>query len=57
MSIRLINKKDVKEIEFEENLKVEDILKREDIPLETVVVKVNNQTVTEDEIVEDNDEV
>jgi sulfur carrier protein len=32
-------------------------LKREDIPLETVVVKVNNQTVTEDEIVEDNDEV
>jgi sulfur carrier protein len=57
MSIKLINKKDVKEIEFEENLKVEDILKREDIPLETVVVKVNNQTVTEDEIVEDNDEV
>ena len=57
MSITLINKKEVKEIEYEENLKVEDILKREDIPIETVVVKINNQTVTEDEIVNDKDEL
>lgn len=57
MTIKLINKKDVKEIEYEENLKVEDILKRENIPVETVVVKVNDITVTEDEIVNDNDEV
>lgn len=55
MSITFINKKDVKEIEFEENLKVEDILKKEDIAIETVVVKINDQTVTEDEIVKDND--
>lgn len=57
MSITIINKKDVKEIEYEENLKVEDILKREDIPIETVVVKLNNQTVTEDEIVNDEDKL
>ncbi|MBQ6443472.1 MAG: MoaD/ThiS family protein [Methanosphaera sp.] len=57
MTITLINKKDVKEIEYEENLKVEDILKREDIPIETVVVKLNNQTVTEDEPVNDNDKM
>lgn len=57
MSITLINKKDVKEIEYEENLKVEDILKREDIPIETVVVKLNDQTVTEEEIVNDDDKI
>ncbi|AWX32573.1 MoaD/ThiS family protein [Methanosphaera sp. BMS] len=57
MTITLINKKDVKEIEYEENLKVEDILKREDIPIETVVVKLNDQTVTEDEPVNDNDKM
>lgn len=57
MTITLINKKDIKEIEYEENLKVEDILKRENIPIETVVVKVNDQTVTEDEIIKDNDKM
>ena len=57
MNIKLINKKDVKEIEIEENTTVEDILKQEDIPIETVVVKVNNETVTEDEILKDKDEV
>lgn len=57
MTIKLINKKDVKEIDYEENIKVEDILKREEIPIETVVVKVNNETVTEDETVNDGDEV
>lgn len=57
MTITLINKKDVKEIEYEENLKVEDILKRENIPIETVVVKLNDQTVTEDEPVNDNDKM
>lgn len=57
MTIKFINKKDVKELDFEENLKVEDILKRENIPIETVVVKINGITVTEDELVNDNDEV
>jgi sulfur carrier protein len=57
MSFKLINKDDVKEIEFEENITIEDILKQENIPIETVVIKQNGQTVTEDEIVEDNDEV
>jgi sulfur carrier protein len=57
MTIKFINKKDIKEMDYEENLKVEDILKREDIPIETVVVKINGITVTEDEVVNDNDEV
>lgn len=57
MNIKLINKKDVKDIEVNENTKIEDILKQEEIPIETVVVKLNNQTVTEDEIVKDGDEV
>ena len=57
MSIRLINKQDVKEIDFVENTKIEDILKNEEIPIETVVIKQNGETVTEDEIVEDNDEI
>ncbi|RAP46866.1 MAG: hypothetical protein BZ135_03160 [Methanosphaera sp. rholeuAM6] len=57
MSIILINKKDVKEIDFVENTKIEDILKNEEIPIETVVIKQNGETVTEDEIVNDNDEI
>lgn len=57
MKIKLINKKDVKEMEIDENTTVEDILKSEDIAVETVVVRVNGDTVTEDEIVSDGDEV
>ncbi|MBE6494510.1 MAG: MoaD/ThiS family protein [Methanosphaera stadtmanae] len=57
MTIKLINKTDEKEIEFEENLKIEDILKKEEIPIESVVVKLNKETVTEDEIVNDGDEI
>ena len=57
MSIKLINKENVKEIEFEENTKIEDLLKKEEIPIETVVIKQNGQTVTEDELISDNDEI
>ena len=57
MSIKLINKSNVKEIEISENTKIEDILKQEKIPIETVVVKLNGDTVTEDEVVKDNDEL
>ncbi|OED30203.1 MoaD/ThiS family protein [Methanosphaera sp. WGK6] len=57
MTITLINKKDKKEIEITENTTVEDILKKEEIPIETVVAKLNGVTVTEDEIVNDNDEL
>ena len=57
MKIKLINKKDVKEMEIDENTTVEDILKSEGIAVETVVVRVNGDTVTEDEIVSDGDEV
>lgn len=57
MSIKLINKKDVKEIEFVEKVTVEDILKSENIALETVVVRLNGETVTEEEVVDDGDEI
>ncbi len=57
MSIKLINKKDIKEIEIEENQIIKDILKQEDIPIETVVVKLNGETVTEDEPIKDDDEL
>lgn len=57
MSIKFINKNNVKDIEYQENLTVEDILKNEDIAIETVVVKINDVTVTEDEIVNDEDKL
>ena len=57
MTIKLINKDNAKEIEFEENTTIEDLLKSEDIPIETVVIKQNGETVTEDEILNDNDEI
>jgi len=57
MSIKLINKENVKEIEFKENKTIEDLLKEEEIPIETVVIKQNGETVTEDEIIKDNDEI
>ena len=57
MQIKLVNKKDVKQLEVDENTQVKDVLKSEEIPIEAVVVKVNGQTVTEDEVLSDNDEM
>ena len=57
MSIKLINKDNIKEIDFEENTTIEQLLKQEEIPIETVVIKQNGETVTEDEIIKDNDEI
>ena len=57
MQIKLVNKKDVKQLEVDENTQVKDVLKSEEIPIETVVVKVHGQTVTEDEVLSDNDEM
>ena len=57
MTIKLINKKDIKDIEISENTTIEDILKKEEIPIETVVVKLNGDTVTEDEKVKNGDEL
>ena len=57
MTIKLINKKDIKDIEISENTTIADILKKEEIPIETVVVKLNGDTVTEDEKVKNGDEV
>ena len=39
------------------NISIEDLLKSEEIPIETVVIKQNGETVTEDEIIKDNDEI
>lgn len=57
MTIKLINKKDIKDIEISENTTIADILKKEEIPIETVVVKLNGDTVTEDENVKNGDEL
>lgn len=57
MTIKLINKKDIKDIEISENTTIADILKKEEIPIETVVVKLNGDTVTEDEKVKKGDEL
>ena len=57
MTIKLINKKDNKDIEISENTTIADILKKEEIPIETVVVKLNGDTVTEDEKVKNGDEL
>ena len=57
MTIKLINKKDIKDIEISENTTIVDILKKEEIPIETVVVKLNGDTVTEDEKVKNGDEL
>ena len=57
MTIKLINKKDIKDIEISENTTIADILKKEEIPIETVVVELNGDTVTEDEKVKNGDEL
>ena len=57
MTIKLINKKDIKDIEISENTTIADILKKEEIPIDTVVVKLNGDTVTEDEKVKNGDEL
>ena len=57
MSIKLINRDNVKEIEYSENTKIEDILKQEQIPIESVVIKQDGETVSEDEEINENDEI
>lgn len=57
MRIKLINKDNVKKIEYSENTKIEDILKQEQIPIESVVVKQDGETVSEKEFVKDGSEI
>jgi len=57
MSIKLINRDNIKEIEYSENTKIEDILKQEQIPIESVVVKQDGETVSENEFVKDGSEI
>ncbi|MCD7781875.1 MAG: MoaD/ThiS family protein [Methanosphaera sp.] len=57
MKIKLVNKSDEKQVEIDDNTTVIDVLKQEEIPIETVVTKVNGITVTEDEKLNDNDEL
>lgn len=57
MSIKLINKDNFKKIEYSENTKIEDILKQEQIPIESVVVKQDGETVSEKEFVKDGSEI
>lgn len=55
MKVTIINKKQEKTIEVLDGITIKDLLKSEEIPIETVVIKVNNQTVTEDEVLNDGD--
>lgn len=57
MSIKLIIRDNIKEIEYSENTKIEDILKQEQIPIESVVVKQDGETVSEKEFVKDGSEI
>lgn len=57
MSIKLINRDNIKEIEYSENTKIGDILKQEQIPIESVVVKQDGETVSEKEFVKDGSEI
>lgn len=57
MTIKLINKKNIKEIEYTEDTTIEDILKKEEINIERVLIKQNGVTVTKEENVSDNDEI
>ena len=57
MTMKIMNKKDIKDIEISEHTTIADILKKEEIPIETVVVKLNGDTVTEDEKVKNGDEL
>lgn len=57
MSIKLIYRDNIKEIEYSENTKIEDILKQEQIPIESVVVKQDGETVSEKEFVKDGSEI
>ncbi len=57
MRIKLINRDNIKEIEYSENTKIGDILKKEQIPIESVVVKQDGETVSEKEFVKDGSEI
>lgn len=57
MTIKLINKKNSKEIEYTEKITIGNLLEKEGIETEKVVIKQNGKTVSQDEIIQDNDEI
>lgn len=57
MTIKLINKKNSKEIEYTEKITIGNLLEKEGIETEKVVIKQNGKTVNQDEIIQDNDEI
>ncbi|MDO5851095.1 MAG: MoaD/ThiS family protein [Methanobacteriaceae archaeon] len=57
MNITLKQDNNKKEINIEKSITIKELLKKEEIPLETVVVKKNNITVTEDELINDKDTI
>lgn len=57
MTIKLINKENSKEIEYTEKITIGNLLEKEGIETEKVVIKQNGKTVSQDEIIQDNDEI
>lgn len=57
MTIKLINKENSKEIEYTEKITIGNLLEKEGIETEKVVIKQNGKTVNQDEIIQDNDEI
>ena len=57
MTIKLINKKNSKEIKYTEKITIGNLLEKEGIETEKVVIKQNGKTVSQDEIIQDNDEI
>ena len=57
MNITLKQNNNKKEINIEKSITIKELLKKDEIPLETVVVKKNNITVTEDELINDKDTI
>ncbi|MBM4241906.1 MAG: MoaD/ThiS family protein [Euryarchaeota archaeon] len=55
MEITLIIGENKESRELPQSTSIKDMLDREDIPSETVVVKKNNEIVLEDELLEDGD--
>ena len=57
MNITLKQNNNKKEINIEKSITIKELLKKDEITLETVFVKKNNITVTEDELINDKDTI
>ena len=57
MKLTLEKNQETREIKLEKAISIQELLKKENIPIESVLLSKNGELVLEDELIEDKDEL